>query len=163
MTVEARTLNVGIIGLGSAGAGAVPAMRAMPYVNVVAAADLNERALLSFRERYGAKTYSSAEELCDDPDVDTVWIASPNLLHRPHAVLAATRDGMVGHRSLWIARAYTSAWNHSSTSMLNTFVTAPLARCWMASGGADSSRSRRGVLATFTRVRYPAVNRANLC
>ena len=91
MTVEARTLNIGIIGLGSAGAGAVPAMKAMPYVNVVAAADVNERALLSFRERYQAKTYGSAEELCDDPDVDTVWIASPNLLHRPHAVLAASR------------------------------------------------------------------------
>lgn len=91
MVTKSRTLNVGIIGLGSAGAGAVPAMVATPYVRVVAAADPNAQALESFRDRYGAKTYGSAEVLCDDPDIDTVWIATPNLLHRPHVVLAASR------------------------------------------------------------------------
>ena len=84
-------MNVGIIGLGSAGAGALPAMARMPYVKLAAAADVNERALQTFRDRYGGRTYSSAEELCGDPAVDTVWIATPNLLHRPHTLLAAER------------------------------------------------------------------------
>ena len=89
MTIESRTLTVGVVGLGSAGAGAVPSIKAMSYVNLVAAVDTNPRALENFRERHGAKTYGSIEELCKDPEVDTVWIATPTPLHCPHTVLAA--------------------------------------------------------------------------
>ena len=86
-----RTLNVGIVGLGLAGFGVAPAIAAMPNANLVAGADVNPRALQAFRERHGAKTYGAIEELCDSPDVDTVWIATPNTLHCPHVILAAER------------------------------------------------------------------------
>ena len=89
MTTESRTLNVGIVGLGMAGAGVAPAIAAMPNTNLVAAADVNERALVDFKERYQAKTYGSIEELCADPEIDAVWIATPNVFHAPHTVLAA--------------------------------------------------------------------------
>jgi phthalate 4,5-cis-dihydrodiol dehydrogenase len=89
MTTESRALNLGIVGLGMAGAGIVPAIAAMPNANLVGAVDVNPRALASFRDQYGAKTYGSIEELCRDPDVDTVWIATPNVFHCPHTVLAA--------------------------------------------------------------------------
>jgi phthalate 4,5-cis-dihydrodiol dehydrogenase len=78
-----------VVGLGLAGSGIVPSIQAMPIANLIAAADVNERALASFRERTGAKTYGSIEELCKDPEIDTVWIATPNELHAPHTVLAA--------------------------------------------------------------------------
>jgi phthalate 4,5-cis-dihydrodiol dehydrogenase len=91
MTTPARTLNVGVVGLGLAAAGVMPAMVAMPQVNLVAGADINPRALQAFQEQYGAKGYSSIEALCDDPDVDTVWIATPNTCHCPHVILAAER------------------------------------------------------------------------
>src|SRR6266571_1850630 len=91
MTTQARTLNVGVVGLGLAAASVMPAMVAMPQVNLVAGVDINPRALQVFKEKYGAKTYSSIEALCNDPDIDTVWIATPNTFHCPHVILAAGR------------------------------------------------------------------------
>src|SRR5215470_15321811 len=91
MTTQARTLNIGVVGLGLAAASATSAIVAMPHVNLVAGADLNPRALQAFEEKYGAKTYASIEALCDDPDIDTVWIAIPNTFHCPHVILAAER------------------------------------------------------------------------
>jgi phthalate 4,5-cis-dihydrodiol dehydrogenase len=91
MTTQARTLNVGVVGLGLAAASVTSAMVGMPHVNLVAGADINPRALQAFKEKYGAKTYASIEALCDDPDIDTVWIATPNTFHCPHVILAAER------------------------------------------------------------------------
>src|SRR5688572_12926934 len=89
MTTTSRTLNVGIVGLGAAGAGAVPAIQSMPYVNLVAAADTNPKSLANFQERTGGRGYGSIDDLLKDPDVDTVWVATPTTLHAPHVVLAA--------------------------------------------------------------------------
>jgi phthalate 4,5-cis-dihydrodiol dehydrogenase len=91
MTTPVRTLHVGVVGLGLAAASVMPALVAMPHVNLVAGADVNPRALQAFQEQYGAKTYHSIEALCDDPEIDTVWIATPNPLHCPHVILAAER------------------------------------------------------------------------
>ena len=91
MTTQARTLHVGVVGLGLAAASVIPAMVAMPHVNLVAGADIKPRTLQVFKEQYGARTYSSIEALCDDPDIDTVWIATPNTCHCPHVILAAER------------------------------------------------------------------------
>lgn len=91
MTTESRTLNVGVVGLGLAGFGVSPSIAAMPNMNLVAGADINPTALEAFRERYDARTYGSIEELCADPQIDTVWIATPNTLHCPHTVFAAER------------------------------------------------------------------------
>src|SRR6266567_2847233 len=91
MTTQARTVNVGVVGLGLAAASVTPAMVAMPHVNLMAGADINPRTLQVFKEKYGAKTYASVEALCDDPDIDTVWIATPNTVHCPHVILAAER------------------------------------------------------------------------
>ena len=89
MVTSSRTLNVGIVGLGGAGLGSVPSMVAMPNVNVIGATDVNEKPMALFRERFGAKTYASYEELLTDPEIDTVWIATPNVYHAPHSILAA--------------------------------------------------------------------------
>src|SRR5919198_947897 len=91
MTTQARNLNVGVVGLGLAAASVTSAIAAMPHVNLVAGADINPRALQAFKEKYRAKTYASIEALCDDPAIDTVWIATPNPLHCPHVILAAER------------------------------------------------------------------------
>ena len=48
---QSRTLNVGVVGLGQAATMVIPAMVAMPNVNLVAGADINPRALLAFQER----------------------------------------------------------------------------------------------------------------
>ena len=91
MTAPSRPINVGVVGLGLAGFGILPSITSMPTMHLAAVADTNDIALRAFRERYEAKTYRSIEELCDDPAVDAVWIATPNTLHCPHVVLAAER------------------------------------------------------------------------
>ncbi len=79
-----------MIGIGVGGAEILPAMEAMDTVEVVAGADVVPTTLERFSERFpDAKTYGSAEALCADPDVDAVWVSSPNRFHAEHTILAA--------------------------------------------------------------------------
>jgi phthalate 4,5-cis-dihydrodiol dehydrogenase len=82
-------LNLAIAGLGLAGGGMVaPAVASMHNVHLVAACDTNPRALDAFATKYEARAYQTFEELCADPSVDVIWIATPNLLHAPHTIQA---------------------------------------------------------------------------
>src|SRR5437870_7698528 len=56
---------------------------------VVAGADIRREALDEFQARNEARVYDSVEQLCADPDVDVVWVATPNHLHCQHVVTAA--------------------------------------------------------------------------
>jgi phthalate 4,5-cis-dihydrodiol dehydrogenase len=88
--VQVRTLRIGMIGIGVGGAEILPAMEAMDSVEIVAGADIVPTTRERFSERYaGAKTYDSAEGLCADPNVDAVWVSSPNRFHAEHTILAA--------------------------------------------------------------------------
>ena len=85
-----RALRIGMIGIGVGGAEILPAMDSMDSIELVAGADLVPATLATFRARYPeARTYPSARELCEDADVDAVWIATPNRFHAEHAILAA--------------------------------------------------------------------------
>jgi phthalate 4,5-cis-dihydrodiol dehydrogenase len=53
-----------------------------PRVELVAAADIRG---IPFRGKF----FNSVEELCRDPGVDVVYVATPHLLHAEHACLAA--------------------------------------------------------------------------
>jgi len=67
----------------------LPGVEAYSEARIVAAADRRPAALAAFAQRYGARTYDSVEALCADPDVDVVWIATPNQFHCEHTILAA--------------------------------------------------------------------------
>jgi phthalate 4,5-cis-dihydrodiol dehydrogenase len=84
-----RKLKIGIVGIGVGASEILPQMEAMPEIQLVAAADINCRVLETFHDRYGAKTYNSVEQLCSDPDVEAVWISTPNKFHAPHTIIAA--------------------------------------------------------------------------
>ena len=88
MTSE-QTMKVGIIGLGFGATEFIPTLEALPQIEIVAGADLRPQALAEFTRRYGGRTYTSAEALCADPDVEAVWVATPNNLHAENAVTAA--------------------------------------------------------------------------
>ena len=88
-SVPVRKLKMGMIGIGVGGTEMLPAMEAMPELELMAGADLNPTTLERFEARYGARTYTSAEDLCNDPDVEAVWVSSPNRFHAQHAILAA--------------------------------------------------------------------------
>ena len=85
-----KTLKIGMIGIGVGGAEILPAMEAMDSIELVAGADIVQQTLERFKERYPwTRTYQSAKELCEDPNVEAVWVSSPNRFHAEHTILAA--------------------------------------------------------------------------
>jgi phthalate 4,5-cis-dihydrodiol dehydrogenase len=84
-----RRLRLGIAGLGVASTYIFPGAEISPVTEIYAAADLRQSALDAFAAKYKARTYKSVAELCADPNVDVVWIATPNQLHCEHTILAA--------------------------------------------------------------------------
>ncbi len=86
---ERRKLSMGIVGAGVGAAEILPAMDAMEEIDLMACADVDAEVRRRFKERYpNATTYATAEELCNDPKVEAVWVSSPNRFHAQHAVLA---------------------------------------------------------------------------
>ena len=97
--VQVRTLRIGMIGIGVGGAEILPAMEAMDTVEVVAGADVVPTTLERFSQRFpGATTYDSAEALCQDPDVDAVWVSSPNRFHAEHTCCVGDRAAVISRR-----------------------------------------------------------------
>lgn len=84
-----RKLKVGVAGLGAGAVAVVRAMEQAPFVDLVAAADVRPPALEAFKERYGGRTYETVEGLCSDPEVEAIWISTPNHLHCEHVLIAA--------------------------------------------------------------------------
>jgi phthalate 4,5-cis-dihydrodiol dehydrogenase len=85
-----KKLKIGVAGLGRAFA-VMSGAFSDPRVELVAAADPRREALEKFRNDYGGRTYSSVEELCADPSVEVVYIATPHQFHAPQARLAAAK------------------------------------------------------------------------
>src|ERR1043166_1144271 len=82
------TLRVGIIGLGGGASDMIPAFVQHPHMQLTAAADIDPGQLEKFQGEFHAETYQRAEELCVNPQVDVVYIATPNQYHTAHALLA---------------------------------------------------------------------------
>ena len=85
----ASELSLGIAGLGVASTMVLPGVEKFPHARIAAAADLRPNALDAFRQAYDARTYDNVEALCADPDLDVIWIATPNQFHCDHTIMAA--------------------------------------------------------------------------
>lgn len=96
MAVEkaARKINIGVIGIGVGGLEIIRSAVQQPEaINLVAGCDVVPLTRERFKERFpDANVYSSVEEICKDPAVDAVYIASPNRFHAEHTITAA-RNG----------------------------------------------------------------------
>ncbi|MEX0805061.1 MAG: Gfo/Idh/MocA family oxidoreductase [Candidatus Binatia bacterium] len=84
-----RKLKLGIVGIGVGASEILSQIEQIAEFELVAAADVNPRVLETFRRRYGAKTYDSIEKLCNDPNVEAVWVSTPNKFHAAHSIIAA--------------------------------------------------------------------------
>lgn len=90
---EERRLRLGLIGVGHGGSELIPTFERSEEAELVAGADTNPEHLAALQHEHPeVRVYDSAEKLCADPDVDAVWIATPNDYHCEHTVLAA-RNG----------------------------------------------------------------------
>jgi phthalate 4,5-cis-dihydrodiol dehydrogenase len=86
-----RRLRLGVAGLGRAFTLMLPTFAADPRVALVAAADTRAEARERFIADFAAASYATVEELCADPAVEAVYVATPHQYHARHAVLAARR------------------------------------------------------------------------
>jgi phthalate 4,5-cis-dihydrodiol dehydrogenase len=86
------TLRLGIAGTGIAALQVLPHLAALDgKVKLAALADVRRANMEFFCERYGRRVamFDSVEALCASPDVDAVWVASPNAQHAEHTIAAA--------------------------------------------------------------------------
>ena len=79
----------GVVGLGRAFTLMLPTFVADPRVRLCAAADPRAEARARFAADFDAPAYATVDELCADPGVDVVYIASPHQMHAAHAIMAA--------------------------------------------------------------------------
>jgi phthalate 4,5-cis-dihydrodiol dehydrogenase len=84
-----KPLRMGMAGLGVASTQILPPVAKLPYVKIAAASDLRADALAKFRKEYDAEVFTDFAAMCKSPNVDFVYIATPNDLHARHAVTAA--------------------------------------------------------------------------
>src|SRR6187397_1490884 len=84
-----RKLRLGVAGLGRAFTVMLPTFLADRRVALVAAADPRTEARARFAGDFSARTYETVEELCADPAVEIVYVATPHQHHAVHALLAS--------------------------------------------------------------------------
>lgn len=82
-------LRIGVAGLGRAFSLMAPTFAADERVRLVAAADPRPEARARFERDFGGKAYAAVEELCADPHVNVVYVATPHQHHATHAIAAA--------------------------------------------------------------------------
>jgi phthalate 4,5-cis-dihydrodiol dehydrogenase len=84
-----RRLRVGIAGMGRAFSLMLPTFARNPLVEVVAGADPRPGARDRFVRDFSAKAYDEVANLCADPVVEVVYIATPHEFHADHVKVAA--------------------------------------------------------------------------
>lgn len=85
----ASELRVGVAGLGAVSSQILPCFKELPGVRLVAAADLRPEAREQFTKTYDLPAYDDVAKMCRSPELDVVWVATPNTVHCEHTVAAA--------------------------------------------------------------------------
>ncbi len=116
-----KTLRMSMVGIGVGGAEILPAMDTTPGIELYAGADINPTTRQRFLERYPeSKVYDSIESLCEDPDVDAVWVSTPNRFHAPHAIYALEHGKhVVVEKPIALSMAEADAMNNAAAKTGN--------------------------------------------
>lgn len=83
-------LQFGIAGIGVGASSVLGQIARSPYSVLRAGADIDSKIRGRFLGAFpSAKVYESVEQLCRDPKLDAIWVATPNRFHAEHAIAAA--------------------------------------------------------------------------
>jgi phthalate 4,5-cis-dihydrodiol dehydrogenase len=85
-------IRLGVLGLGRAFTLMLPTFQMDARVRLVAACDPRTAARDAFAKTFASPAYEAAQEVCANPDVEWVYIATPHQMHAEHVRLAA-RNG----------------------------------------------------------------------
>ena len=81
-------LRVGFAGIGMGAGRVIPEIARLPFIKLTAGADIRRHAIDVFQEEFGAEVYESVDEMCQSPNVDAVYVATPHELHAEHSIVA---------------------------------------------------------------------------
>jgi predicted dehydrogenase len=85
----AKSLKVGIVGVGGIARTHVPGWAASPHAELVAGSDINVPVLEEWGRLHGiSKLSSDPADLFQDPDIDIIDIVTPNMYHAPLTIAA---------------------------------------------------------------------------
>src|SRR6266545_7749728 len=87
-----RVIRMGVIGIGGGASAMVPVFAEHQGFRWTAAADIDRNILDAFGRDYEVETFTDAEAMCESPNVDAVYVATPNRFHLEHT-LAALENG----------------------------------------------------------------------
>ena len=83
-----RVVRMGVIGIGGGAAAMIPVFAKHPGFRWTAGADVDTAILERFARDHDVETFTSAEAMCASPNVDAVYIATPNRFHVENALSA---------------------------------------------------------------------------
>lgn len=85
----AKTLKVGVIGVGGIAGSHFPGWKESPHAEMAAFADVDAKTLIRVSDAQGIELrYEDPMDLIANPDIDIVDICTPNMYHTPLAVAA---------------------------------------------------------------------------
>jgi phthalate 4,5-cis-dihydrodiol dehydrogenase len=87
--MKRRQIRLGVAGLGRAFMLMLPTFVRHSGLRLVAAADPRDVARDCFRRDFAGRAYATVEELCADPEIEAVYIATPHQFHVAHVRTAA--------------------------------------------------------------------------
>jgi phthalate 4,5-cis-dihydrodiol dehydrogenase len=88
--MSAAPLRFGMLGLGRAFTLMVPTFARDARVRIVAGCDPRPEAMQQLQADFSARMHAQAAQLCADPEVEWVYVATPHGLHVEHVLLAAS-------------------------------------------------------------------------
>jgi phthalate 4,5-cis-dihydrodiol dehydrogenase len=113
--VTSQVLRLGFAGLGMAAGRLIPEISQLPYIRLTAAADLRAHARQRFHQEFNAAVYDSVEEMCQSPDVDAVYVATPHEFHAAHTIAALkNRKHVIVEKPMAISLAEAEAMNEAA-------------------------------------------------
>ena len=85
-----RKIKAGVLGLGVGAVGPLRQLEKSPFFELHAGADTDPEVRAGFQGVYpDAKVYETIEQLVADPEVEIVWVQTPNRGHAAESIIAA--------------------------------------------------------------------------